>query len=609
MTAFHANHELELHLATHANDEIGVQKILDSPTGRQAQLDSIDPANGRTPLFTACIKGLAPIAKLFLEAGAKQNVIDLAGWTSKEHAVFRGHLNVAKLFPRQEEAFSALLKPEKRHLVDYQRQSNTNQVFIYLGPSNARSSLAPVAIDMHDVGFNKETGCLAQVGVRVKSQGMNHGSFADIPLPISETMVNRPFVFTTDDIDKAILEFEIYRRLSSAYEDAQARPAFGTATALLKGLRGNLSPKHESLTRHFTIPVLENGTMSCIGSITFSVLIVTPFHAQDPLPKRSLGFWRRNGVCSIVGHRGSGANSTSHTVLQIGENTLQSFHTATKRGVSGVEFDVQLTKDYRTVLYHDFLVKEIGGDIPVHELTFDQFQHLSRSQAPKTDLLSSSEQRYIERAHPDITNRSRPRRNSLNAYDHSRIHDLLHRISHTNEGLLGNNIKGNIRGAAIQEPSTTLEALLVLLPTHLDFDIEIKYPMLWEAEDRGMEFSAIELNTYVDTILYTLLRHCGSGGRNITLTSFSQEVCIALACKQRSFPILMINKAGTVPTGDIRAGSLKGAIDFATAWNLDGVVVRADPFVMCPRLLAYAKDTGLVVASYGEMNNEPECAK
>ena len=34
----------------------------------------------------------------------------------------------------------------------------------------------------------------------------------------------------------------------------------------------------------------------------------------------------------------------------------------------------------------------------------------------------------------------------------------------------------------------------------------------------------------------------------------------------------------------------------------------SDPFVMCSRLLTYAKDSGLVVGSYGNLNDELECA-
>ena len=604
MNALNSNStgENSLYLATQANDEAAVKEILASPAARHDQLNHIESANGWTPLFIACFKGLTPIAKMLLAAGANQGVVDSAGWTAKEHAVFRGYVSLAKLFAPQDEALSVRLKPQKKHLVSYKKQSSSSQMFVYLGPSHTRSNLAPVQLDTHPLSGNRDAREQTNIGVRISSQGTCNESPYNIQPPILKNMVNNPLSFSVREPEKIILVFEIYERFSTQEEDIQV---FGTATALLKSLQGGLAPKHESITRHYTIPVIQNDTMTCIGSVTFSVLLITPFHAEIPLPKSSLGFWKKSGSYPIVGHRGSGANSTARTVLQIGENTYQSFLTAIDRGASCVEFDVQLTKDYRPVIYHDFLVKEMGGDISLHELTLDQFEHCSRSQAPKNDLLSSSEQKYIERTHQDSIHRPKPRRHSLNEYDYSLSQDFLERIKYTDEGLRGH-FKGNLRGCSIQEPSTTLEQLLTSLPSHVDFDLEIKYPMLWEAEDRAMEFVTIEINTYIDTILGTIFRHCGH--RNITLSSFSPEVCIALACKQRSFPILMINKAGTVPVSDIRAGSLKGAIDFATAWGLDGIVVISYPLVACPRLLTYAKDMGLVVASYGALNNEPECA-
>lgn len=603
MTNEYTRGETKLYLKAQANDEDGVKELLASPAVTHAQLNCIESINGWTPLFIACVKGSIPITQLLLNAGAKQEVVDFAGWTPKEHAVFRGHLSLARLFTHSSKPPSGRLKPQDRHPVNYRRLTNDSQIFVHLGPYHTRSSLAPVELDMCSLGNKVDAADLANLGIMVRSNGTNDGPLFDIQLPIKENMVNEPLTFSTENLEKVVLIFEVYRRLSTQDKDVAV---FGTATALVKSFQRALSPKHESITRHYTVPIIENSTMSCIGSVTFSMLIVTPPHAKSSLPKRSLGFWERDGPYPIVGHRGSGANSTSRTVLQIGENTLQSFLTAIRRGASCVEFDVQLTKDYRTVIYHDFLVKETGGDISLHELTLDQFQHFSRSQAPKNDLLGSAEQRYIERSYVDTDRRPRPRRNSLNEFDHSRSQDLLERIKYTDEGLRGN-FKGNLRGCTIQEPSTTLEELLTSLPSHIDFDLEIKYPMIWEAEDRAMEFATIELNTYVDTILSILLRYCGD--RNITLSSFSPEICIALACKQCSFPIMMINKAGTVPVSDIRAGSLKGAIDFATAWNLDGIVVISDPFVMCPRLLTYTKDMGLAVASYGGLNNDPGCAK
>ena len=130
--------------------------------------------------------------------------------------------------------------------------------------------------------------------------------------------------------------------------------------------------------------------------------------------------------------------------------------------------------------------------------------------------------------------------------------------------------------------------------------------MLWEAQDRDIDPYAFELNAYVDKILKTVfdLR----GNRNITFSSFSPEICILLRLKQQDHPILFINKAGSVPTGDIRAANTQQAIQFAKRWGLAGIVMLSDPFVMCPRLIGYAKSADLVTGSYGNLNDDPKCA-
>ena len=131
--------------------------------------------------------------------------------------------------------------------------------------------------------------------------------------------------------------------------------------------------------------------------------------------------------------------------------------------------------------------------------------------------------------------------------------------------------------------------------------------MLWETEDRNMDPYALELNLFVDTILAMVYRL--GGKRNITFSSFCPEICISLVVKQSQYPILFISKAGSVPVGDIRAGSLQQAIHFAEAWGLAGIVMLSDVFVMCPRLIRYARSRGLVCGSYGDLNDEPKNAK
>ncbi|CAL1202094.1 unnamed protein product [Candida parapsilosis] len=72
-------------------------------------------------------------------------------------------------------------------------------------------------------------------------------------------------------------------------------------------------------------------------------------------------------------------NVSGRQSLQLGENTVESFIAASSLGASYVEFDVQLTKDFVPVVYHDFTVAESGVDIPMHLLTLEQFLGLNKT--------------------------------------------------------------------------------------------------------------------------------------------------------------------------------------------------------------------------------------
>lgn len=203
--------------------------------------------------------------------------------------------------------------------------------------------------------------------------------------------------------------------------------------------------------------------------------------------------------------------------------------------------------------------------------------------------------------------------------------DLLERMKRTFEFKL-KGFKGNTRGDYIHEPFATLQELLQQLPEAIGFNIEIsntsrhpwrnyslrkllpiEYPMLFEADDWKMEPYAIELNTFVDAILDRI--YSFGANRAIIFSSFSPEICILLSIKQRSFPVLFLNDAGNFPTGDVRASSLQEAIHFAKNWDLSGIVMASEPFVMCPKLLKYARSSGLFCASYGALNDDPQGAK
>ena len=396
-----------LYSASQDGREDIVKALLASTANSASLLDLAQTPEGWTPLFIACVEGHLPVVKTLLEAGARQGLCDLAGWTEKEHAVFRGHMKVAELLVAYEageckvlpssqgqrrgivrpgvplkctmedqKKIASPLKPSEILPNHHQTQNGQSQIFVTLGPSNTRSKLKSVDLDRRFSGSVHSTNNESGYSVMIQAVGASSTRPYKVELPLLGNMINKPLLFATDNPDNVNLIFSILHAKSSDNDDFVT---IRMGIALLKSLRHRLAPKWESLIRDHTIPILENGSMKYVGTVTFSFLIVAPFRHQIALSRSSPGFWKQDGSTQIVGHRGSGANSTARSNLQIGENTIQSFLSATKLGASCVEFDVQVTKDYIPVIFHDFLVMEMGGDVPLNILTSDQFLHLSRS--------------------------------------------------------------------------------------------------------------------------------------------------------------------------------------------------------------------------------------
>ncbi|KAL8834482.1 MAG: hypothetical protein Q9170_003717 [Blastenia crenularia] len=603
--------ETALHIATRkANTEI--VRALRNVKGFEDTIDSRESVHGHTALMIACARGAESIIKLLVEAGADINLIDGHGWAAKEHAAFHGCLTALRYLGKRKEAASTSQDDEARRTacnalpgflhsqVAFDRLNG--QVLVSLGASNTRSNIDMVDLQLPRWNNNHDICDQTGFGLEISLASGSELKYL-ITLPVLEDLTNRPMIFDIDDPHEAKLVFKILQMHDFR---EHGKKLIGSGIAILKALNGRLASKHESLIRDHTVPILGIETLEMIGSVTFNFLIVAPFPHPPAPPIATQGFWKDDGRTVVVGHRGSGANTTSLANFQIGENTMQSFISALASGASCVEFDVQLTKDLVPVIFHDFLVMQTGGDVPLHTLTKDQFLHLGRLQSIEGASSKRCGRRY--RATTDATGGNQMRfRSQSETRDDGGCSDGIHlRMQYTEEGMR-NDIKGNLRGSSIQEPAATLEELFRDLPESVAFNLEMKYPMLWEAEDRDMAFFAPELNLFIDTILETVYRLAGK--RSITFSSFSPDICIMLSIKQQDYPILFINKAGSVPTGDLRASNLQQAIQFAKIWRLAGIVMLSDVFVACPPLLQYAKSSGLVCASYGDLNDNPALAK
>jgi glycerophosphodiester phosphodiesterase len=588
---------------------------------------------GWTPLFIACVDGHLPVVELLLAAGANPSKSDASGWTPQEHAALRGHIDIARRLaqvipaPRLHEGPESVIKPkqpadatplEDRRSNGVSKDSNGTQrvpeplkefghrylkdesmVLVSLGTMDTRKNLPPVSLESIALTDVHATQLDTALSVVVSAQGAT-GEPSVIDLPIQENISTSPVTFSTKDPSKVKLYFDLIPTYSGS-----TKKVIGRGVALLSSIRQSVGSNRMLLQGDLSVPMVAADTLDLIGTINFNFLVITPFQHPNMAISEDQTYWRSTSTM-VIGHRGLGKNMASKTSLQLGENTIQSFITAANLGASYVEFDVQLTKDHVPVIYHDFLVSETGADVPVHSLTLEQFLHVndegtpratSRAQSPSPGGDSNSNS-----SSGDEVSKYRPQRSySLGGADNNRRTDMRERMKHTRD-FKEKGFKGNVRGEFIQSPFATLEEMFHKIPLDVGFNIEMKYPMLFETEAEGMDSYAVELNSYVDTILR--LVYDMNQKRNIIFSSFNPDVCLLLSFKQPSIPVLFLTDAGASEVGDIRASSVQEAVRFASRWKLLGIVAAADPLVLCPRLIRVVKESGLVCVSYGSLNND-----
>ncbi|KAK3935169.1 Glycerophosphoryl diester phosphodiesterase family-domain-containing protein [Diplogelasinospora grovesii] len=592
--------ETALHVAAQLGRLDYTALVLKAMSEEAAELDVPDSSRGWTPLFIACADGHYAIVELLLKAGLSQQRTDHLGWTAKEHAVFKGHLAVAELFRtsdmRDLTGGPASVSMSKTKHASVHCGKDEKIVIATLG--TARKDRVVAGVDLSYCSSVHAPGTYEGLSFALEVSALGTKSEPRrVRLPILDDQINGPFVFPIPGAMEPQLVFKVIRLTGRPGEEILV----GSGTALIESNSHQFGAGRQSLIREQTIPILDKDTMAVSGTVTFTFLVAKPFpHLQTLRPVGLSG--KASEAPLLVGHRGAGQNSKTHDYLQLGENTVESFLSAAKLGASFVEFDVQVTRDLEAVAFHDFSLSESGTDVAIHDLTLDQFLHASNIQSPHGNPLSVLGKVH-SRAEP-----GRPRSRSLGRQFEAGAIQIRDRMKHTVD-FKQKGFKPNTRGDFIQDSFATLREILLELPRDIGCDIEIKYPRLHEAVDAGVAPVAIELNIFVDAALNELHRYAGR--RQIILSSFTPEVCILLATKQKAYPVFFITNAGKVPMSDmeVRAASVQVAVQFAQRWNLAGVVFACEALLLCPRLVGFLKARGLVVATYGGMNNAPEMVK
>ncbi|KAL2829925.1 Glycerophosphoryl diester phosphodiesterase family-domain-containing protein [Aspergillus cavernicola] len=626
--------ETALHVAARFGHDQCSRILLQGNGDQKANTELVELTYSWTPLFVACVDGSLSVVEALIDAGADLERVDSSGWTAKEHSALRGHLEIARRLaevtptPEISEAEPVLAVPTTSSSTSSQSQSSllekrsngasavgssparnpepvksfghrylTDQamILVSLGTMDNRKHLEAVNLDRIPMENAHATQLDTALSIVVSASGAD-GEPEIIDLPVQDNISTEPMVFHSADPSKVRLLFDLVPTYAGSKDQI-----VGRGVALLSSVKPTLGSYRTNLQGDSTVPIVAANTLEVIGSITFNFLVITPFQHPNMSINRDQTYWKSMASTMIIGHRGLGKNFASRNSLQLGENTIQSFIAAANLGASYVEFDIQLTKDHVPVIYHDFLVSETGIDAPVHTLTLEQFLQLGDRGSTRTPASPKLTATGREPSNPPPRHRSL----SVGGSD-SDLLDLNERIKHTRD-FKKKGFKGNSRGNHIQAPFATLEELFKRLPKSVGFNMELKYPMLYESEEEEMDTYAVELNSFVDTVL-SQVYELGQG-RNMLFSSFNPDICLLLSFKQPSIPVLFLTDSGSSPVGDIRASSLQEGIRFASRWNLLGVVTQAECLVLCPRLIRVVKESGLVCVSYGTSNNDPNKVK
>lgn len=510
-------------------------------------------------------------------------------------------------------------------------------LLLTLGTTDLRDQLKPIElsnIPMTQSFFTElDTALLLVITCRNKAtkQVVEAPITVDLPLEDQHGLATDPITFKLaphESSAEMVVTFDIVPTYQYPTEEKKAQKILGRGVALLDTAYTEIGDHMRSLHSGITVPLLGADSLSVLGTLRFEYLCARSFSHPQMSISRSDTYWKQLVSTRVIGHRGLGKNMNKRDSLQLGENTVELFIAAASLGASYVEFDVQLTKDFVPVIYHDFLVAESGVDIPMHALTAEQFLGLSEHEAAtrKTKLIILYDR---INNNPNVTKNyplddellgkyNRPRSMLLyplapdfiseeEALDRE-FQDQISRRMKLTKTWKEKGFKGNARGLLIASNFVTLKELFRKLPKNVGFNIELKYPMLDEAQAESMGNVAYDMNFYVDTILKTVYDE-NTTGRDILFSLFHPDICLLLSLKQPTTPILFLTEAGTEFMADIRASSLQNAIRFAKKWNLLGIVSAANALIKTPRLAHVVKSSGLVCVTYGVENNVPEKCK
>uniref|UniRef100_A0A8C4QQQ5 Glycerophosphocholine phosphodiesterase 1 n=1 Tax=Eptatretus burgeri TaxID=7764 RepID=A0A8C4QQQ5_EPTBU len=152
-----------------------------------------------------------------------------------------------------------------------------------------------------------------------------------------------------------------------------------------------------------------------------------------------------------------------------------------------------------------------------------------------------------------------------------------------------------------------LEKVLQVVPGHVGFFLEIKWPL--QSKDGSWDFAFgselfFDMNEFIDVILHCVFTHACQ--RRIIFSCFDPDICTVIRRKQNRFPVLFLTQGTTDVYDelmDIRNRSSDIAMHFAQSHNLLGVNFHTEDLLRKPEYIKKARTLGLLIFCWGKDTN------
>ncbi|KAJ3202676.1 phosphate system positive regulatory protein pho81, partial [Dinochytrium kinnereticum] len=567
-----------------------------------ADVDLRDGFAGWTPIFYSASEGHVDCVKVLLAAGCSVDVRDETDWLPWTYALYRGHIEVAKLVEVEVDVEpTTAAKEEVRGILDLPLPMEVgiqpmapSALFVEdveMDGLNIDSipslSLPPPIIPFRIYGHNylekksylqlnfngiSSTGASNPIKLfgsrQLSSLKLIISSKPDLGIPYSVILPLKDdtevYTFLIDDdnasMENFALQFDIY-------------PTFGTkvlgrAVVLASQLLLALN-KHSSgaADNEVCVAPLFDNHLRVVGELSFEFSLVRAFnHEKLQIGGKVETYWKSTQVVN-------NAKSTS-------ESGVRSFVTASSLVEEYINVEVQLSRDLKTIVYSEWFIHSLD----------------SRSSNPALATSSSASPSF------EVSPFDLPFAGAVNILSSLNGRTPLYHPSDAFKGLEAGTAEF---ARVINENLFTLEDILKILPPTIGLCIDIKYPTSHERETLHLK-NYPDVNTYVDLVLKTIYDH--GSDRSFIFSSFNPSICTALSWKQPNYGVFFKTRCGyDVGAGrgetDKRCTSIKEAVRFAKKSNFLGIVCEATPLIKVPVLINTIKESGLILATFGEAND------